>query len=237
MKTMTRTFGFLSSLALIAVSVSACGSLREMASQRGDSVASQHETSEIDSQNLLDGTLSAASGMADPQFKPYRLSSLDNIEDEPHDKNDKGHHGKRRHGKGHGRDHHDRGARASLPAEISDLMKSADAKKDAILGIDRSKVEPILTAMKTDLLTLREISATRDEFLAKAKEIQTKYAEQLKAILPAFESLSQEQKDRVKALHDLQKKVIKSCVAKLADPASAACTGAKDELKASINAP
>jgi hypothetical protein len=116
-------------------------------------------------------------------------------------------------------------------------MKAADAKKDAVLGIDRAKVNEIMTAMKTDLETLRAVTVSREDFIAQAKVIQDKYTAQLKTILPAFDTLTADQKARVKAIHDLQKGVIDSCVARGADSGSAACTAAKTALKANIEAP
>jgi len=130
-----------------------------------------------------------------------------------------------------------KGPPPALPADILALMKAADAKKDAVLGIERVKVEEILKNMRTDLEAARAVAASRDDFVAQAKVIQDKYVAQLKTVLPSFESLTQEQKDRVKAIHDLQKGVISACVARGADSASATCTSAKAALQANIDAP
>lgn len=116
-------------------------------------------------------------------------------------------------------------------------MKSADAKKASVLSIDLAKVDEVLKSMRTDLETLRTIAVSREDFQTQAKVIQDKYTAQLKTILPAFETLTQEQKDRVKAIHDLQKGVIDSCVARGADSSSAVCSSAKSALQGNIEAP
>ncbi len=231
-----------SALGIIALTLTACGSatdLLNMKDEDSDRTSQSNENYESDSQNLIDSSVGSASGMVDPQFKPYRLDGLGKPEGgsgRPEGKHADG--GGRGHHKGpHGKGGQGKPPHAPLPADIIELFKSADVKKDSVLGIDRTKVEPILKAMATDLTALRSVAGTREVFLAKAKEIQDKYAEQLKAVLPAFDSLTQEQKDRVKAIHDLQKKVIDSCVARGADPASATCTTAKSDLKANIDAP
>ncbi|NBW81087.1 hypothetical protein EBR21_04965 [bacterium] len=240
MKHSNRVLSYLSSLALATIALTACGTAMDLLDKNGQSQSTAANSSESDTQNLLDGSFGSASGMTDPQFKPFRMEGLDGPEQGDHGPG----HGPG-HGDGGGRGHHkgphgggpDKRGPAPLPADIAELMKSADAKKDSVLGIDRTKIDPILKAMQTDLEALRAVSASRDDFMTKAKEIQAKYSDQLKAVLPAFDSLTQEQKDRVKAIHDLQKKVIDSCVARGADSTSATCTTAKSDLKANIDAP
>lgn len=242
MKFSTRALCKVSAFAVAVLMANGCGNATELLNKLDESKdqAASSTSSESDSQNLIDGSLSAASGMADPQFKPYRLDGLEpdgrGHGPEGHrDGGGRGHHKGPRGDEGHGKGGH--GKPPALPEEIANLMKSADAKKDTVLGIDRTKVEPIIKAMQTDLEVLRSVAGTREVFLAKAKEIQDKYQAQLKAVLPAFDSLTQEQKDRVKAIHDLQKKMLDSCVARGADATSAACTTAKSDLKANIDAP
>ncbi|MFZ9520098.1 MAG: hypothetical protein ACO3A4_06425 [Silvanigrellaceae bacterium] len=235
MKRSNRVLSCLSSIALATSALTACGTAMDLLDKNGQSQSSAANSSESDTQNLLDGSFGSASGMTDPQFKPFRMEGVGGSE--------RGGHGPG-HADGGGRGHH-KGPHGgpgkpppqALPADIAELMKSADAKKDAVLGIDRTKIDPILKAMQADLEVLRAVAGSREVFLVKAKEIQDKYAEQLKAALPAFDSLTQEQKDRVKAIHDLQKKVIDSCVARGADSTSATCTTAKSDLKANIDAP
>jgi hypothetical protein len=188
----------------------------------------------------MDSSLASASGSEEPSLRPFKMEG-GHFPSPPHAK---GRHGAGdRHGQSSGGGfggHHGRGKGHQpppLPTDIIEGMKAADAKKDSVLGIDRVKVNEIMTAMKTDLDALRAVAVSRDDFLAQAKLIQDKYTEQLKAIIPAFESLTAEQKTRVKAIHDLQKGVIDSCVARGADSVSAACTAAKVALKANIDAP
>lgn len=235
MKRSNRVLSYLSSIALATSALTACGTAMDLLDKNGQSQSSAANSSESDTQNLLDGSFGSASGMTDPQFKPFRMEGLEGPENGDHGRGP-GHGGGRGHHKGpHGGP--GKPPPQALPADIAELMKSADAKKDAVLGIDRTKIDPILKAMQADLEVLRAVAGSREVFLVKAKEIQDKYAEQLKAALPAFDSLTQEQKDRVKAIHDLQKKVIDSCVARGADSTSATCTTAKSDLKANIDAP
>lgn len=240
MKLSTRSFKNIALVGFFVSALTGCGNASDLLrSGKDDTESSETRLSASDdSQNLLDDTINAASGLKDPQFKPFRLDGLDGRPGEgPRGPREGGPHG---HAKGpHGKDGrgHPHPPMPPLPADILALFKAADAKKDLVLGIDRTKVEPILKALQTDLEALRAVSGTREAFLEKAKEIHAKYAEQLKAVLPSLESLTQEQKDRVKAIHDLQKKVIESCVIRGADPASAACSTAKSELQANIDAP
>lgn len=232
-----RSFTVLSVLSMTTVGLTACGTAQDLLSEKGYDSSQQVNTPTSDNQDLLDQSLGLASGMADPQFRPYRLDTLglDDHQDGPRDGGGRGHH-KGPHSRD-GRDGHGKQPPAPRPAEIIDLMKAADAKKDSVLGIDRTKIDPILQAMRSELELLRSIAGSRELFMVKAKEIQDKYAEQLKAALPAFDGLTQEQKDRVKAIHELQKKVVDSCIARGADSASATCSTAKTELKANIDSP
>jgi|GEM_PF-671180 len=244
MKSNSLRSSVLSSLCLLALSVAACGQIDTLLTKQGDN-KSEQQSSTYDSENsqLLDGTFSAAAGSSDPSLRPYPMDGLagrgefegDDRGDD-HGRGRGGHHGGGHgpHGSGKGRG--DKGPPA-LPADIEALMKAADAKKDTVLKIDRAKVDEILKAMRTDLEALRTVAVSREDFQAQAKTIQDKYTPQLRAVVPAFETLSQEQKDRVKALHDLQKKVIDGCVARGADAASATCTTAKSDLQANIDAP
>jgi hypothetical protein len=125
----------------------------------------------------------------------------------------------------------------AIPADILGLLKASNEKKDAILGIDRAKVEEVLKAMRKELEDLRASKPSPEEFRAKYKAIQEKYIAQLREVLPKFDALTQEQKDSLKALHELQHGMIKSCVAPGADAASEACTQAKANLQAKIDAP
>jgi len=236
MKLSILTLSKFSVLTIVALSATACGTAVDLLADKDIGAQTEVISDEQTNQNLMDASFSAASGMKNDEFKPFSVG-FSNGEDEsdhkrgPHPRGRPGHHKGPRGGGEHKMGHQ------PLPAEIAELMKAADAKKDSVLGIDRSKVEPILKAMATDLQALRAVTPSREEFVAKAKEIQAKYTEQLKAVLPAFDSLTQEQKERVKAIHDLQKKVIVSCVARGADAASETCNTAKSELKANIEAP
>lgn len=236
MKLSTRALSKFSVLTIVALSVTACGTAVDLLTDKDRSGQTEVSSDEETNQNLMDASFSAASGMNNDEFKPFR-AGFSKGEDEsdhkrgPHPRGRPGLHKGPRGGGEHKMGHQ------PLPAEIAELMKAADAKKDSVLGIDRSKVEPILKAMATDLQALRAVTPSREEFVAKAKEIQAKYTEQLKAVLPAFDSLTQEQKDRVKSIHDLQKKVIVSCVARGADATSETCGSAKSDLKANIDAP
>lgn len=236
MKLSIRTLGRFSALTIAALSATACGTAVDLLTDKDKATQLEVSSDEETNQNLIDSSFSSASGMNQPEFKPFRVGPA-GTEGEIEHKRGPHPHGRAGHQKGPRGGHDPRKKLQQLPAEIAELMKAADAKKDAVLGIDRSQVEPILKAMATDLQALRAVTPSREEFVAKAKEVQAKYSEQLKAVLPAFDSLTQEQKDRVKAIHDLQKKVIVSCVAREADAASETCSNAKAELKANIEAP
>lgn len=236
MKLSILTLGRFSALTIVALSATACGTAVDLLADKDRDAQIEVSSDEETNQNLIDASFSSASGMNLPEFKPFRVG-LAGVEGEVEHKRGPHAHSRPGHHKGPRGGHDPQKKLQPLPAEIAELMKAADAKKDSVLGIDRSKVEPILKAMATDLQALRAVTPSREEFVAKAKEIQTKYAEQLKAVLPAFDSLTQEQKDRVKAIHDLQKKVIVGCVVRGADAASETCSTAKSELKANIEAP
>lgn len=233
MKRFVSISGLSSSVALLALALISCGTANDFLSKGndggGDSPSSNFES---DSRSLLTGTESAASGTKEPQFLPFDGEDADHGQGDHH--HGPGGRGGHKRG-GHGGDHHGE-MHQPLPAEIAELMKSANAKKDSVLGIDRAKVDAVKTEMKADLQALHAVSANREIFMTKAKEIQDKYAQQLKGVLPAFESLTQEQKNRVSAIHDLQKKVMDACVRVTASD-SAECTSAKSALKTNIDAP
>ncbi|MEY3904050.1 MAG: hypothetical protein RL189_3356, partial [Pseudomonadota bacterium] len=188
MKLSIRTLGRLSALSIVALSATACGTAVDLLTDKDRSGQTEVSSDEETNQNLMDASFSAASGMNNEEFRPLRVG-FSNGEGEsdhkrgPHPNGRPGHHRGPRGGGEHKQGH------PPLPAEIAELMKAADAKKDSVLGIDRSKVEPILKAMATDLQALRAVTPSREEFVAKAKEVQAKYSEQLKAVLPAFDSL------------------------------------------------
>lgn len=218
-------------VSLLGLGTIACGQLEELSS-RGERTAQSESNETDDQENLINSSLTEATGSSEPSLRPFSVGSAEAGKLPP------GGHGK--HGpRGRPGPHHPHGAKlvSPLPADILALMKAADAKKNSVLGIDRAKVDEILKALQTELVALRAVSASREEFIANAKPIQEKYTAQLRSVLPAFESLSQEQKDRVKSIHDQQKAVIQSCAVVGADPAAAACTAAKAALQASIDAP
>ena len=229
MNARTYKVSLLSALFALSAGSTSCGTLDQFASSSKEEIESIDDASDTETSNLIEASMSAASGSEEPSLRPFRMDGL----------GQKGGHKKgKKHGRGHqhGR-HSEKEHRPVIPAEIQSILKAADAKKDAVLGIDRVKVDEILAAMKTDLSTLRAVSASREEFKSQAKIIQDKYSEQLRAILPSFDSLSQEQKDRVKAIHDLQKGVMEACVREDADAASDACTAAKSSLQGNIDTP
>lgn len=230
---------FTSVLLVLGLATAACGQLQDMVSKTERDSASETSTPS-DNDSLVDASLTSASGTEEPSLRPFKMDGGHGPHEDGDGMGGKGHgHGHPPKGgfggpRGHGRGHQ---PPPPIPADVQEGMKAADAKKDAVLGIDRAKVDEVMTAMKTDLDALRAVAVNRDDFIAQAKVIQDKYAAQLKTILPAFESLTAEQKARVKAIHDLQKGVIDACVARGADSASAACTAAKVALKANIEAP
>jgi hypothetical protein len=214
-----------------------CGQLTDVLDgSKNDS--SSAFSNEDESSKLISDSVNSASGSSEDFLRPYVINGVEGAKGKHEDfkHGAKGRHGPRG---GHG----SKGIKppppllSALPVEIQTLMKAADAKKDSVLGIDRTKVDEILKNMRTDLEAARSVAASRDDFVAQAKVIQDKYVAQLKTVLPAFDSLTQDQKDRVKAIHDLQKGVIDSCVARGADSASAACTTAKTALQSNIDTP
>lgn len=220
------SFALMATVGLTAIS---CGQLEDIIQDKGQD--SQLIASDADTANLIDNAFSSASGSSDPSMRRFPLDSPN--EDAgigPHGQS-RGEHGHRRRGK-HG--HH--GAALQIPDDIKGLMTQADAKRDSILGIDRTKVDEIVAAMRTDLEALRSVAVTREEFEAQAKTIVDKYAAELRTVIPPFESLTQEQKDQVKAIHDLQKGVLQACVARGSDPAGETCTAAKTALQSQVTA-
>lgn len=220
------SFALMTAAGLAAIS---CGQLEDMVQDRDED--SQLIASDTDTANLIDSAFSNASGSSDPSIRRFPLDS-------PHEDvgigprgQHRGEHGSRKHGK---RGRH--GAALQIPDDIKELMTQADAKRDSILGIDRAKVTEIVDAMRTDLEALRSVAVTREEFEAQAKTIVDKYAAELRTVIPAFDTLTQEQKDQVKAIHDLQKGVIKACVARGSDSAGETCTAAKTALQSQVAA-
>jgi Spy/CpxP family protein refolding chaperone len=218
------------SLSVTGTLAASCGQLEQLA-QTGEN--SESFFSDEDTANLIDSALTAASGSSEPSLKRFPLDSSET--------EDSIGHGERRgrglgQGKRGGRRHGHAGPAMQVPDDIKALMTQADAKRDSILGINRTQVEEIISAMKTDLEALKNVSATREEFEAQAKVIVEKYSAELRIVLPAFESLTQEQKDQVKAIHDLQRGMLIACIARGADPASESCTVAKTALQTNISA-
>lgn len=195
-------------------------------------------STDTETELMLEQSMTDAAGSSEPSLRPYSMDGLDGPPPPPEGVGRDGHGGPGPRGP-----HHERGDRGrgrgpvSIPAEIQALMKAADAKKDSVLGIDRSKVDEILKAMKTDLDALRQIAVTRTDFEVQAKVILDKYSAELRKAIPAFDTLTPEQKTRVKTIHDLQREVIKSCVMRGADAAGATCAAAKINLQADIDAP
>lgn len=216
------------SLAVVCFGATSCGQLEQL-TQNEES--SETLFSETDTANLIDNALMAASGSEEPSLRRFPLDSPDTENSLGH-----GHKRGRGHGKRGGGRHGHIGPAIELPDDIKELMSQADAKRDSILGIDRTKVEEIVKAMKTDLEALKSVSSTREEFQAQAKVIVDKYSAELRTVLPAFDTLTQEQKDKVKAIHDLQRGMLTACFARGADPASEQCTAAKTALQGNITA-
>jgi len=215
------------SLAVAGLSATSCGQLDQISQQQKEDA--QSFASENDTANLIDSALTTASGSSEPSLRRFSLESAETEESLGHG-HGRGHgHGKRKGGRqGHA------GPAIQIPDDIKALMTQADAKRDGVLGIDRAKVDEVINAMRTDLEALRSISATREEFKAQAKVIVDKYSAELRTVLPAFESLTQEQKDEVKAIHDLQRAMLTACIARGADPASESCTAAKAALQSNV---
>jgi Spy/CpxP family protein refolding chaperone len=217
------------SLAVTGFGATSCGQLEELVAQQKED--SQNFASDTDTANLIDSAFTAASGSGEPSLKRFPLDS-------PETEDALGH--GPRHGRGHGHGkrgggrHGHAGPAIQIPDDIKALMTQADAKRDSILGIDRVKVDEIVQAMRTDLEALRSVSATREEFEAQAKVIVDKYSAELRTVLPAFDTLTQEQKDQVKAIHDLQRGMLTACIARGADPASESCTAAKAALQSNV---
>lgn len=242
MKAQALQASLFSAILILSAAATGCGSIEKLTSNAGNSTSTEVSSEESENATLMDASLSAAAGSEDPSLRPFRMDGLSHPAGmhEGRGPRGKGHGpGGRGHGPG-GRGPHaggPGGKHNAIPAEIQTLMKAADSKRDSVLGIDRAKVDEVLAALKTDLEALRAVSPSREEFQAQAKVLHDKYTAQLKTILPAFDTLTTEQKARVKAIHDLQKGVIDSCVARGADAASAACTTAKSALQANIDAP
>lgn len=220
------------SFAIVGLSAASCGQLEEIANKQEE--GSQSYASENDTANLIDSALTAASGSGEPSLRRFSLEmpgAEDSFEHGPKHDGARGHpHGRKGQGK-RGRV----GPAIQLPDDIKALMSQADLKRDSILGIERAKVDEIVNAMRTDLEALRSVSATREEFQAQAKAIVDKYSAELRTVLPPFDSLTQEQKDQVKAIHDLQRGMLTACIARGADPASESCTAAKTALETHIS--
>jgi hypothetical protein len=239
MKTLFGKTNLLAATIVLTLGSAACGQMENLLNKAEDD-SSQSISSDTETANLMESSYSSSLGSNEPSLRPFPLDGLEIGAEQPdaagrHGRGGsggRGHPGKKPpHGPGKGK------GPASLPAEIQALMKSADTKKASVLSIDLAKVDEVLKSMRTDLESLRMIAVSREDFQTQAKVIQDKYTSQLKTILPAFEALTQEQKDRVKAIHDLQKGVIDSCVARGADSSSAACSSAKSALQGNIDAP
>jgi hypothetical protein len=239
MKHSHRSAALLSSLfALSCLSVS-CGQMMEVLSS-SDKESKEAVSTDSETQLWLEQSINDAAGSSEPSLRPFPIDEHGHPPP-PEAMGRDDHRGPGSGARGHphaGRGHRGRGkGPVSLPPEILAIMKEADAKKDTVLGIDRTKVDEILKAMKTDLEALRQIAVTRTDFEVQVKVILDKYAAELRNAIPAFDTLTPEQKTRVKTIHDLQHEVLKSCVLPGADAASATCAAAKINLQADIDAP
>ncbi|MEY4064083.1 MAG: hypothetical protein RIR26_291 [Pseudomonadota bacterium] len=239
MKSSTRSTALFGSLFVLSFLSVSCGRVMDVLSS-SDKDGRGAVSTDTETQLMLEQSMNDAAGSSEPSLRPFPMDDLDGPPPPPEGLGRDGHRGPPHGPRGPRHEHGDHGrgkGPVSIPAEILSLMKAADAKKDTVLGIDRSKVDEILKAMRTDLEALRAIAVTRTDFEVQAKVIHDKYAAELRTVIPAFDTLTQEQKTRVKTIHDLQHEVIKSCVMPGADAASASCAAAKINLQADIDAP